>query len=414
MLNLIPFEERKRQSHKKKELWAILFVGSIFLSTIFYYSYVHASPILTSKLPFINISCLDEIDKDDFVECTIELENEEPIKAKIRFRGTSVTKYPKKGYRIELSEEKSLLNLRKDDDWLLFALYRDHRRMKLKFSMDLWRTLEDTNPTCVLPKSRYIKLFLNGEFQGLYLLSEKIDRSLFGLDDAQNNIDTSLIFQVKYWTELNEYEKSAWEQDWPNQNQDNLIMDEILPDLLDFINNTSDETFFNPSIGIYSKFNKLNLIDFYIYNFFLIHKDFWSKNYYLVRNSNPDKFYLIPWDFDNIIEGRWSLHDTNLNRESEIQEKNELYNRLIGNKEFMQACKERWLYLRANLWTDHFILDMIYELYEEIEDILELELEMWTPNSLKREPYDLDEHVNELFEWFPERLAFCDSYFAKY
>ena len=80
----------------------------------------------------------------------------------------------------------------------------------------------------------------------------------------------------------------------------------------------------------------------------------------------------------------------------------------------MQDCKERWLYLRANLWTDHFILDMIYEIYEEIEDILELELEMWTPDSLKREPYDLDEHVNELFEWFPERLAFCDSYFAKY
>jgi len=408
------FKDKKQRGRKKKEFWILILCGSFILSTIFYFSYIYASPIITSKLPSINIICNEEINGDDYVECIFELENNEPVKAKIKLRGTTVTKYPKKGYRIALSNQKSMLGMRKDDDWLLFALYRDHRRMKVKFSMDLWGTLDDTNPTCILPESRYVKLFLNSEFQGLYLLSEKIDRKLFGLDDAQNNIDSSLIFQVKYWTTLNEYEEIAWEQDWPNEDNGIFIMDEILTELIVFINNTSDEVFFDPSNGIYTIFDKLNLIDFYIYNFFLIHKDFWSKNYYLVRNTNPSKFFLIPWDFDNIIEGRWSLHGVNDNHESKIRDLNELYNRLIGNEEFMRDCKERWLYLRNELWTDDFILDLLYDLYEEIEDILGIELEMWTPPVLEREPYNLDAHVNELFQWFPERLAFCDSYFDQY
>ena len=407
------FVDKKQQSRRKKELIVLFMAGSVILSTIIYFTYVQAAPIINSKLPSINITCTDEIDGDNYVECIFELENDVPITAKIKFRGTTVLKYPKKGYRLELSEQKSLLGMRKDDDWHLFALYRDHRRMKVKFSMDLWRTLEDINPTAILPRSKYVKLFLNGEFQGLYLLAEKSDRKLFDLDDPKNNNYSSSIFQNKGWTILKEYESNAWEQDWPNEDEGFSIKDEILSNLISFISNTPDEIFFDPSNGIYTKFDKLNLIDFLIFNYFLIHKDFWSKNYYLVRNTYPGKFFLIPWDFDNIIEGRWSLHDFNDDHEDEIRDLNYLYDRLMGNDDFMQNCKKRWIYLREELWTDDFILDMLNDQYEKIEDILELELEMWTPPVLAREPYDLDEHVYDLFQWFPERLAFCDSYFEE-
>ena len=80
------------------------------------------------------------------------------------------------------------------------------------------------------------------------------------------------------------YENSAWQQDWPNEDEGIFIMDEIMTDLFNFVSNTSDEVFFDSRTGIYSKFDKLNLIDFFLYNFFISHKDFWNTNYFIRGN----------------------------------------------------------------------------------------------------------------------------------
>jgi spore coat protein CotH len=346
------------------------------------------------------------------VECIIELDSER-VDANIRLRGDTASKYPKKSYRLELQDPKALFGLRKDDDWILFALYNDHQRLNTKMSMDLWRSLSDDNPTAILPRTKYVNLYLNGKFHGLYLLAEKDDRRLFEFDDAQNTLDSSLIFQAKYWTTLSKYEKNCWEQDWPNEDEGLYIMDQILSDLISFINDTSDDLFFDPFTGIYSKIDKLNLLDFYIFNFFIQHKDFWSKNYFIVRDSSPSKFFLIPWDFDSSIGGRWGLYDAKENRESTIRDKNVLYDRLLNNVGFKQACKERWIDLRENLWSEDFILEMAFENFEEIKDILEIELDMCKRDNEKDNNISLDEEIDDLLQWFSDRLAFCDIYFSE-
>jgi spore coat protein CotH len=301
--------------------------------------------------------------------------------------------------------------MRVDDDWILFSLYNDHQRLNTKLSMDIWRSLDSDNPTAILPRSRYVKLYINGEFIGLYLLAEKEDRRLFKLDDAQNSIYSSLIFQAKYWTILDKYGKDCWEQDWPNEDEGIFIMDQILTDLISFINNTSDDVFFDPLKGIFSKFDKLNLIDFYIFNFFIQHKDFWSKNYFIIRQSYPNKFFLIPWDFDSSIGGRWGLYDPEENRESTIRNKNILFDRLLNNEEFKHACKNRWIDIRENHWSEDFILDMASKNYEEIKEILDFELRRWSRNKNNRQNFKSDDQIDELFQWISDRLAFCDLYF---
>jgi spore coat protein CotH len=406
------FETKKPGHKRRKEIIVIGFLASIFFSTIFYYTYLRYSPIKYSNLPKIHILSNNEINSNSYVECIIELDSER-VDANIRLRGDTASKYPKKSYRLELQDPKALFGLRKDDDWILFALYNDHQRLNTKMSMDLWRSLSDDNPTAILPRTKYVNLYLNGKFHGLYLLAEKDDRRLFEFDDAQNTLDSSLIFQAKYWTTLSKYEKNCWEQDWPNEDEGLYIMDQILSDLISFINDTSDDLFFDPFTGIYSKIDKLNLLDFYIFNFFIQHKDFWSKNYFIVRDSSPSKFFLIPWDFDSSIGGRWGLYDAKENRESTIRDKNVLYDRLLNNVGFKQACKERWIDLRENLWSEDFILEMAFENFEEIKDILEIELDMWKRDNEKDNNISLDEEIDDLLQWFSDRLAFCDIYFSE-
>lgn len=412
-------------AQKKKDILSFFFIVSFLISSFIYSIYFTDSP---SYLPEIHISYSGNINRTDYINCTFELDDD-PILAKIRYRGDTNVNRPKKGYRLELSEQKSLLGMRQDDDWSFFAMYLDHTRMRVKLSFDLWNSLQSEDSNAILPDSRYVSLFVNGKFQGLYLLIEKNDRKLYNLDRDLNGIYSSVIFQPLKHTYYDDYEEDKWDQDWPNQEEDKEIKNEILSKLFSFICDTSDEEFFNSTDNIYSKFYKENIIDFFLYNYFNLHRDFWSKNYFLIRNSEPSKFFLVPWDFDGSFgQFGWWKYDTDINDESEIRERSILYDRLLGNDEFRQDCKSRWIELREDILSKDHIFDMIDDIYEEIKDILEIEMRKWKPKTVEEKPadrypdkfiystkeFDLDEYIDYLYEWIEERLDYCDSYFAEF
>ena len=419
------FRSKKPKHSVKKQVLVLFLIGIFFISIIFYYYFIKYAPIFNSDLPQININCEEEPNYNDFIDCKFQMktknndENIDPINAQIKIRGTGTgwnEFEPKKGYRIKLNDPTSLLDMREDRDWLLFGLYSDFPRMRIKLSMDLWRTLLPSDPTAILPKSRFILLFINSEFQGLYLLSEKIDRQLFGLADSQNNVDSSLIFQIKGTSYFKVYDRNIWEQDWPNEYDNIYIMDRILTDLILFVSNSSDECFFNSETGIYSEIEKINLIDFYVYNFFILHKDFWFSNYYIVRNSAPSKFFLVPWDFDySLGQFAWNTYKPTSDPTNEIKDYNELFKRLSNNDDFMNDCKIRWFELRKEIWSEEAILDLLQEFYEEIQDVLEIEVEMWNPRDYQEKwNNDIDVSVKHLFSWISDRLDFCDFYFSNF
>lgn len=411
-MSITGFINRKPIRRKKATILFLIVLSSFMFSTIFYYNFISNTPIPTN-IPAVYITCDEEINEEDDVDCIIDLK-QETIKSKIRLRGVTNANRAKKGYRINLYESKSLLGMREDNDWQLFSLYKDYDRMRVKLSMDLWCELLQYNPSAILPESRYVRLYLNGEFQGLYLLAEKNDRRLFKLDEWTNNIESSFILQAKFHTDLREYVEGSWEQDYPDKDNINLV-DITLPELVNLMNNTSDEEFFDPINGIYSKFDKLNLIDFFVFNFFCLHKDFWVNNYFIIRNTNPSKLLLVPWDFDGTF-GHWGSlkYSSTENNEFEIRQSNQLFNRLLDNPHFMEECKKRWQKLRDEIYKEEFILDMVSEIFEEIKDILKIELKMWHKDRFNDENFEPRDYLVSLTEWISERIEFCDSYFSQF
>ncbi|TFF90865.1 MAG: hypothetical protein EU548_00865 [Promethearchaeota archaeon] len=426
MSSIRSFENKPSLHRRKKELLIFILIASAAVLSIFFYTYIKNSPALISKYHRINIICNEKIEREEYTNCTFEVVSENPeynvrpMDCKIKLQGMTNAKLPKKGYRIELSNRISLMGMRKDDDWQLFALFLDYPRMRIKLSFELWRSLEPLNPTAILPESEYVSLYLNGEFRGLYLLSEKNDRRLFDLDDAQNNLDTSLILQAKSYEIFKEVKDNylGWQQDWPNEDDGIYIKNTILKELHEFVNRTSDDEFFNPETGVYTLFDKLNLIDFFLYNFFQVHTDFWSNNFYIIRNTNPSKFILIPWDFDGSFGQKGNQeYSVTENPEPVVKKVNGLYERLLNNEEFREDCKNRWTYLRESLWTNEYLLDELSSIYKEIEEILVIEVFLWKHRTEKEddgEEFIIEEYVDALFEWIPERLDFCDSYFAEF
>ena len=421
----IQFESKRRKHHRKKEVLIIFLIGIILISGIYIYTYVAFYPVYGGKYPRINITCDEDPNYDDYVDCEFQLdykgdsESVDPLNAKMKIRGsgTGWNEFsPKKGYRLSLNQPKALLGMREDDDWLLFAMYSDFPRMRFKMAFELYQTLTPSNPTAIAPDSEYVNLFINGEYQGLYLLAERNDRRLYGLDEAQNNIDSSLVFQAKGHVNFKTYEPLIWDQDYPNEYEGIYIMDPILSDLISFVSSSSNEEFFDPENGIYSKFVTINLIDFYIFNFFILHDDFWDKNYFLVRNTYPSKFFFVPWDYDHCFgQFAWNTFDYDRNEEDNIRQLNHLFNRLLDNEEYRNNVKNRWFDLRKLIWSEQSISDILYDIYDEVKDILEIETNKWNPGDMR--PHwrnDVDESVKRLFTWIPKRLSYCDSYFEEF
>ena len=405
------FKEKIPKDQIRRDFLVIIFISSFITSIFFYFSFLDDFQVISSNIPPVYITCGEEINKYDYVDCIIDSEYES-IYAKIKIRGETNANRFKKGYRIILSEEKSMFGMEMDNDWLLMSMYRDISCLRTRLSFELWRSLQPTNPTAILIDSRYVRLYLNQKFQGLYLLAEKNDRSLFGLKDAQNSVKSSLIFQAKTITNFRGDYLNNWDQDWPNEEDGIYIKDEILTDLFNFVNNSDDNEFFDLKTGIYSKFDKLNLIDFFIFNFFILHEDFWHTNYFIIRDTYPSKFFLIPWDFDGSFcrLGR-TQYDSDQNPELVIRERNELFNRLMDNENFRQDCNNRWKYLREELWTEEYILGMLSDFYEEIKDILEIEIKMWKPKITRDKDFNVYDFVKGLSQLIIERLEFCDTYF---
>lgn len=198
----------------------------------------------------------------------------------IELRGSSSTSYPKKSYLIELWKnsqvinERSLLGMRVDDDWILDGMWNEPIRIRDFTSHDLWLEIASKPNNEVNFKMgiarKYCELFLNNKYKGLYYIGEKVDEKQLklkefdkqiegelylgytrasgtaysGLDDFDNNSQTWSGYEVKY-------PKNAHQLDWTN-----------LHEHVDFIVN-STQSQFNKEIS--SRINIENAIDYYIF-----------------------------------------------------------------------------------------------------------------------------------------------------
>lgn len=128
----------------------------------------------------LHITTLDEapiLVKEEWIPCHFSLDGKGEYSdysgtGRIRGRGNSTWEwYDKKPYKIKLDEKSKLLGLDKAKDWNLLANYRDVTDLMnaIAFEAARYMKMPNTNHT------RFVEVFLNEEYIGLYQLTEKIE-----------------------------------------------------------------------------------------------------------------------------------------------------------------------------------------------------------------------------------------------
>lgn len=91
--------------------------------------------------------------------------------SKLKGRGNSTWERDKRPYVLTLSSESELLGMGRGKKWVLLANAYDETNLNNKLVFDLASQVGFSWS----PDSRFVDLYLNGEYRGLYLLTEKIE-----------------------------------------------------------------------------------------------------------------------------------------------------------------------------------------------------------------------------------------------
>ena len=108
----------------------------------------------------------------------------------IEIRGGFSQVLPKKTYDIEFwddptgeeSVDVTFGDLREDDDWVLDAMYNEPLRINSFITHKLWLEMNELYYRDLEPEAKsgadvmYVEVSVNGEYNGIYMLSEEIDR----------------------------------------------------------------------------------------------------------------------------------------------------------------------------------------------------------------------------------------------
>ena len=412
--------EKVKPSRLKRELIPFIIIAIITVSSFIYFSYQDSTGSITytREVPYINIEVSSEITNYS-QQCFLKIFPISNEYAKSpwanRYLAADIRKRDSDGgFSFELYQNENLFQIRDDDDWLLLPQgnYLDSLRTKMAF--DIFNMIEDNNPNYRLPHSKLVEVYVNGNYNGLYLLCERIDRKFLNLEEENLNYpeQNDLIFKATNWDgdfyTIPTSTNKLWEQMYPNI----IDFSHVPKNLTNFIQNATDNDFFDEN-GVFTLFDKESIIDCLLFGLLVGHEIIEGSSYYLALNQESEQgFFFLPWNFAQ----SWGFHEhgtvpielwlnTDINEIKSVVW-NKLYYRLLFpqnssiNSELLTEIVNRWSYLRTHFWDSNVLLSYFYELYLPIL------------NTLIRATSDsiiVANFVNTIENWIALRCNFLDN-----
>lgn len=274
--------------------------------------------------------------------------------ADFKYRGNTSLRYEKKSFNLKLKDasgaslDHSFFGLRSDNRWILDAMMIDKSCLRNRVSMELWNDFAtppyyaDLEPKARTgTRGRFVEVFWNGSYHGLYCMTERIDRKQLdirkfvprqyspqGKDEVHG-----LLYKAKEWgyevymghDNNNEYLPGRKPAPYYNQlgterwcNYDIKYPDyeseavewRPLYEAVNFVA-TSSPGQFDRELEKY--FDLPVLTDYYLFLDVLLATDNHGKNlyYFAYDHATPEgrKLSLAPWDLDAVLGINWESDD---------------------------------------------------------------------------------------------------------
>lgn len=375
--------------------------------------------------------------------------------AKFKTRGASTVVYDMKPSfnmklrSVDYSQEKdsALLGMRSCSSWIVDAMAIDRICMRNRVAFDIWNDFsrlpydtkfEGRNGT----EGRFVEVYINNEYYGIYCLTDRINRKLLDLNKTQENANGSVTIKgVLYKNGTQDIEN----QNEPCYNADSSACVIVWHDAweLTYPEDHGGQVAWAPLQEAYAQGQTLayvkkhfyieNLIDYQIHVMALSIGDNWgTKNHFLsVRDitksindplqeeADKRRFVLTPWDLDTSLGGYYdgSCYDGNYsNWPVSAITANAFYPiRVVYlNNEYNTLLRQRWLVARSGA----FSTDSINAKLERYRDLFinsgawQRMVEHYEQKSSKPcYVTDLAKEIRLIEQWYANRFREMDEYF---
>lgn len=354
------------------------------------------------------------------------------LDARIEGRGQ---KWEKWKYGFTLSKSLPLEGMPQSKRWVLESCYVEKSLMRPKIAFDLYDRFRRPQWKRIAPQSRHVEVILNGDYKGVYLLVEHVDRDFLGLQDFdKNESHNALLYRAKnknanfsrYNNPDSLYRKgyedtiggiqpldkerdpirgwsSGYEQRHPNPDKYGEYWS-LLKDFTRFVAYASDEDF-ERRIVQYLDIDRF--INLWIFIQLVDDSDGLYQNRYLVREKGKDSlWYFVPWDKDGILGRDHKM----LKRSWGIWLASNLFNRCMKIYWFREAFKNTWDSLLTNdIISVNHIFNMIDENAKRLTDAQKRNFQRWPVNP-DDSPYPDDNNFEEeilyMKDWISHRIQF--------
>ncbi len=360
----------------------------------------------------------------------------------IEIRGSSSSSFPKKQYSAETRAANgsdinvSLLGLASENDWVFSAPYSDKSLMRNVVAYELSRRMGQWAPRTV-----YFELIIDGDYKGVYHLTEKIKQDKARVDIAKldnddvagDSLTGGYIMAVDRFASGDQLDVEYFRTPYGSSSRNYIYKDPKGDKLqssqrsylknwwLDFENQTVNGSVSDPMDGmanyidVDSFLDQVILrelgkdVDAYILSWFM-HKDRNDKNRHLVGGPIWDMNLAFSnanyrsgdvssgWQIDNGISPTWMV-------------------RLFQNDDFQRELANRWNELRLSDLTTVSIQGLVDETRTYLDESSIRNFQRWNilgtyvwPNPNGYEDRDTyQKEVTYLRDWFANRAAWMDG-----
>lgn len=346
-----------------------------------------------------------------------------------RKRGQTSAIYPKYGFKLDLCNEtfesvkKSLLGLRRDNDWILNPLYSDSTKIREKMAYQIWDEMQEYNQTEDRSSNiTYVELVLNHTYWGIYGLQEPVDKKQLSMNETD-------IFYKKTdntFPAMEEFAAVEDGQEWISgfrikypktediRAEDWTPLQQYVAEFYYDIEAPPEETADLDTLTELVDFN--NALDYKIFLTVVVGEDNIYKNIdYCLRYENGKyKMYMVPWDLNitfgdvmNFTVGADAQYNSGAIRANvDSREYITLYR--ADNKRVEQALCEKWRAYREDFLSNEHLKGMAENAMRELSDsgAMLRDNERWPECNNSTD-------LTEIYEFIDGHMAYLDESFEK-
>jgi len=373
--------------------------------------------------------------------------NEYDGKINIQYRGNYSLILPQKPYSIDLIDDlgvefdTSLIGMPSENDWLLLSTYNDKSFARNSLPYHLFDTMGHYSV-----RNRYVDVVMNNEYQGIYLLAEKIKRDsnrvdiskLDSTETSGQDVTGGYIIKVDYWDASNSWQSNFSPIGYPGLDvhfvyyypkPESIVVEQqnYIQDFMNQFETALYSSFFDNAVFGYRKYISVpTFIDYFIVNEVARNADGFKKSRFFSKDKDHAdgtlrKLKAGPvWDFDWALKDIWSGSEdgSGFMYDQVDQDINApgWYIRLLEDTLFANELRCRYDDLRRSVLSEAYMFQKIDSMAAVVDESQEWHYLTWGhmgaatgTGEVQAPAQTYAEEVQRLKDWLTRRVTWLDA-----